>query len=261
MGTGGPERPRPSRFVGAHAQQLFRILRFHTAEPRRASSHFGLSGFTGRVPDPPFLLPSSPARNRFVFSFISPIASASISRSISPHLLLSAQFNTPLTPPPHTTSPSSPFHPLGACPWLSGFNPSSPYPPTAPPHPPYPPAPLSTFYTLSLFNPSPRSIHRSSPTPPPTGIAGRSVFRSQLALSAGHIVFCKVNGNCLAHFSFLIFLSDSGSSNPIRTRGGGKTRNERIDHYKKKKCSAVTACLMPTIMFFCFKNALTVKFG
>lgn len=68
-------------------------MRFHTAEPRRASSHFGLSGFTGRVPDPPFLLPP-------VFSFISPIASASISRSISPHLLLSAQFNTPLNPPP-----------------------------------------------------------------------------------------------------------------------------------------------------------------
>lgn len=83
------------------------MLRFHTAEPRRASSHFGLSGFTGSVPDPPFLLPSSPARNRFVLSFISPIASASISRSISPHLLLSAQFNTPLNPPPPPQVPHS----------------------------------------------------------------------------------------------------------------------------------------------------------
>lgn len=198
VGTGG-RRDHGHRVFHTAALVNIPLPHCRASSAETPASHFCLNGSTGRVPDPPFLLlPSSPAFNRLFFHpFIGPIASASISRSISSHLLLSAQFNRPPTATHHHAS--SPFLPPDACPCLSSFNPSSPCP--SPP----PPAPLSTFYTLSLFNPSPRCIHRSSPTPPPTGIAGRSVFRSQLALSAGHIVFCKVNGNCLARFSSVFF--------------------------------------------------------
>lgn len=111
--------------------------------------------FIGSVPGPPFLLPSSPAHCRFFLSFIGPIASASISCSISPHPLLSAQFNNPHPqPPPPAQVPRSILLALvlGA-----PVNPSSPYPLS--PQPPGPARPAVnilhtfTFQSISQIHP------------------------------------------------------------------------------------------------------------